>query len=64
MAEMESNVPTLTLEPTEPVGAPGAMAELAKSAVEEDAKKEAEAAKQAERDANAIHVNEDMLTEE
>ncbi|MBP5454170.1 MAG: toxic anion resistance protein [Lachnospiraceae bacterium] len=64
MAEMESNVPTLTLEPTEPVGAPGAMAEIAKSAVEEDAKKEAEAAKQAERDANAIHVNEDMLTEE
>ncbi|MBP5598965.1 MAG: toxic anion resistance protein [Lachnospiraceae bacterium] len=64
MAEMESNIPTLTLEPTEPVGAPGAMAELAKSAVEEDAKKEAEAAKQAERDANAIHVNEDMLTEE
>ncbi|MBQ3891183.1 MAG: toxic anion resistance protein [Lachnospiraceae bacterium] len=64
MAEMESNVPTLTLEPTEPVGAPGAMAELAKSAVEEDAKKEAEAAKQAERDANAIHVSEDMLTEE
>lgn len=64
MAEMESNVPTLTLEPTEPIGAPGAMAEIAKSAVEEDAKKEAEAAKQAERDANAIHVNEDMLTEE
>jgi uncharacterized protein YaaN involved in tellurite resistance len=64
MAEMESNVPTLTLEPTEPVGAPGAMAEIAKSAVEEDAKKEVEAAKQAERDANAIHVNEDMLTEE
>jgi len=64
MAEMESNVPTLTLEPTEPIGAPGAMAEIAKSAVEEDAKKEAEAAKQAERDANAIHVSEDMLTEE
>ena len=64
MAEMESNVPTLTLEPTEPIGAPGAMAELAKSAVEEEAKKAEDAAKQAERDANAIHVNEDMLTEE
>ena len=64
MAEMESNVPTLTLEPTEPIGAPGAMAELAKSAVEEEAKKAEDAANQAERDANAIHVNEDMLTEE
>ena len=64
MAEMESNVPTLTLEPTEPIGAPGAMAEMAKSAVEEEAKKAEDAAKQAERDANAIHVNEDMLTEE
>ena len=61
---MESNVPTLTLEPTEPIGAPGAMAEIAKSAVEEEAKKAEDAAKQAERDANAIHVNEDMLTEE
>ena len=61
MAEMETSVPTLTLEPTAQSTVAQDMAAFADStfqSVEEEKEKEAK------REANAIQINEDMLTEQ
>lgn len=61
MAEMETSVPTLTLEPTE---ANEAAATLNNFATEQVVDVEAEKTKEAEREKNAVQINEDMLTEQ
>jgi len=61
MAEMETSVPTLTLEPNQASTVAQDMAAFADStfqSVEEEKEKEAK------REANAIQINEDMLTEQ
>ena len=61
MAEMETSVPTLTLEPTAQSTVAQDMAAFAGSTFESV---EAEKEKEAKREANAIQINEDMLTEQ
>ena len=61
MADMETSVPTLTLEPTE---ATAAAIELENFATSQVVDVEAEKAKEEERDKNAVQINEDMLTEQ
>ena len=61
MAEMETSVPTLTLEPTQQSTVAQDMAAFAGSTFESV---EAEKEKEAKREANAIQINEDMLTEQ
>lgn len=61
MAEMETSVPTLTLEPTAQSTVAQDMASFAGSTFESV---EAEKEKEAKREANAIQINEDMLTEQ
>ena len=61
MAEIETSVPTLTLEPNQASTVAQDMAAFADStfqSVEEEKEKEAK------REANAIQINEDMLTEQ
>ena len=64
MAEMESMVPTLTLDPSGVTETAKAMEEFAEQASVTANPEKAEAEKQAKRDANAVQINEDMLTEE
>ena len=61
MAEMETSVPTLTLEPTQASTVAQDMAAFAGSTFQSV---EEEKAKEAKREANAIQINEDMLTEQ
>ena len=61
MAEMETSVPTLTLEPTAQSTVAQDMAAFAGSTFESV---EAEKEKEAKREANAIQINEDMLNEQ
>ncbi|MBR6308252.1 MAG: toxic anion resistance protein [Lachnospiraceae bacterium] len=61
MAEMETSVPTLTLEPTQASTVAQDMAAFADSTFQSV---EEEKAKEAQREANAIKINEDMLTEQ
>ncbi|MBO4679601.1 MAG: toxic anion resistance protein [Lachnospiraceae bacterium] len=61
MAEMETSVPTLTLEPTAQSTVAQDMAAFADSTFQSV---EEEKAKEAKREANAIQINEDMLTEQ
>ena len=64
MAEMESMVPTLTLDPSGVTETAKAMEEFAEQASVTANPEKAEAEKQAKRDANAVQINEDMLTDE
>jgi len=59
MAEMETAVPTLTLDPEGVTAASQAMDEFASETVNPVADQE----KEAKRQANAVEINEDMLTE-
>ncbi|SCX04534.1 Uncharacterized conserved protein YaaN involved in tellurite resistance [Lachnospiraceae bacterium YSD2013] len=61
MAEMETSVPTLTLEPNQASTVAQDMAAFADSTFQSV---EEEKAKEAKREANAIQINEDMLTEQ
>ncbi|MCQ2553978.1 MAG: toxic anion resistance protein [Clostridia bacterium] len=66
MAELETQVPTLTLEPTNVSAAANDISLFADAQmpVDEEKLKAEQAAKEAERDRNAIQINEDMLTEQ
>ncbi len=60
MAEMDNAMPTLTLDPSGVEESAASMSSFAETAIPSDEEK----AKQAERDKNAIQINEDMLTEQ